>query len=66
MLKDVPDISLQHGQGRWVLQNCDLTSRESDQSFDTLPKSLRRGAPPLRRMRLAAAQDSTSSTATGI
>jgi len=39
-------ISLFHGQARWVLRQFDLTSRESDQSFDALLKSLRRDGIP--------------------
>ena len=39
-------ISLFHGQARWVLRQFDLTSREPDQSFDALLKSLRRDGIP--------------------
>ncbi|MEI6572519.1 MAG: hypothetical protein WCO61_03135 [Alphaproteobacteria bacterium] len=39
-------IGLSHGQARWVLRQFDLTSRESDQSFDALLKSLRRDGIP--------------------
>lgn len=42
----ISSISLSHGQARWVLRHFDLTSRESDQSFDALLKSLRRDGIP--------------------
>ena len=45
-------IALSHGQARWVLRHFNLSSRETDSSFDALLKSWRRDGLPFSKEEL--------------